>query len=269
MVKVKILTNEIKETILKFLYEEEEINLFIIHFIENDNIGDLYVDNEDNIGAVLHIKDDGNSLFTNFYYDNKKNFETIIKEIEKLKSDRMLLAAKEEDVAAVLKELNIGRNIDKNFYYIFDDEKKLDLQTKEYSFKRATFKDRSFIKETYIDFFGATSEEDINSLTNDEKIKYDLKNGVYLLWKEDTPVGLAKFSEFSRNFGEITTVYIKNEYRGRGLGKILMSKMVERLIEIKKIPITQVNVKNLSAKHIYESIGFKKYCNYAFEFLND
>ncbi|HAG42733.1 MAG TPA: hypothetical protein DCL31_04330, partial [Clostridium sp.] len=76
--------DEIKGAILKFLYKEEAINLFIIHFIENGNIGDLYIDKEDNIGAVLHIKDDGNSLFTSFYYDNKKNFETIIKEIEKL-----------------------------------------------------------------------------------------------------------------------------------------------------------------------------------------
>lgn len=269
MVKIDKLTDEIKGAILKFLYKEEAINLFIIHFIENDNIGDLYIDKEDNIGAILHIKDDGNSLFTNFYYDNKKNFETIIKEIERLKSPRMLLAAKEEDVAVALKKLNITRNIDKNFYYVFDDKKKLDLQTEEYSFKEATFKDKEFIKETYIDFFGAVSEEDIESLTNDEKIKYDLENGVYLLYSNYTPIGLAKFSEFSRHFGEITTVYIKSEYRGRGLGKILMSKMVEILIEMEKTPITQVNIKNLSAKAVYEGIGFKKYCDYAFEFLDN
>lgn len=269
MVKIEKLTDEIKELILKFLYEEEAINLFIIHFIENGNIGDLYIDKEDNIGAVLHIKDDGNSLFTNFYYDNKKNFETIIKEIERLKSPRMLLAAKEEDVAVALKELNITRNIDENFYYIFDNEKKLNLHIEEFNFKKATFKDKDFIKEAYIDFFGATSEEEIESLTNDEKIKYDLKNGIYLLWREDTPVGLAKFSEFSRHFGEITTVYIKSEYRGRGLGKILMSKMVKTLMEAGKTPITQVNVRNLNAKAIYEGIGFKKYCDYAFEFLDN
>lgn len=36
-----------------------------------------------------------------------------------------------------------------------------------------------------------------------------------------------------------------------------------------KIPLTQVDIKNLSAKAIYEGIGFKKYCDYAFEFLNN
>lgn len=269
MVKIEKLTDEIKDAILKFLYKEEAINLFIIHFIENGNIGDLYIDKEDNIGAVLHIRDDGNSLFTSFYYDNKKNFETIIKEIERLKSPRMLLAAKEEDVATALKKLNITRNIDKNFYYIFDNEKKSDLHIEEVNFKKAAFKDKDFIKEAYIDFFGATSEEAIKSLTNDDKIKYDLKNGVYLLYDGYTPIGLAKFSEFSKHFGEITTVYVKSEYRGRGLGKVLMSKMMKILIEMGKTPITQVNIKNLSAKAIYESIGFKKYCDYAFEFLSD
>ncbi|WP_454053246.1 GNAT family N-acetyltransferase [Clostridium sp. Marseille-Q7071] len=269
MVKVEILTDEIKKLILKFLYEEEEINLFIIHCIESNNIGDLYIDSEKSIGAILHIKDDGNSLFTNFYYNNKKSFEIIIKEIKRINNPRMLLASREEDVREILKRLNISRNIDKNFYYIFDNDKKTNLHIGEFNFRKATFKDKDFIKEAYIDFFEATSEDDIKSLTNDKKIKYDLKNGIYLLWREDTPVGLAKFSEFSKHFGEITTVYIKSEYRGRGLGKILMSKMVEKLIEMGKTPITQVNIRNLSAKAIYEGIGFKKYCDYAFEFLNN
>ncbi|WP_461613709.1 GNAT family N-acetyltransferase [Clostridium sp. Marseille-QA1073] len=269
MVKVEILTDKIKGLILKFLYKEEEINLFIIHCIESNNIGDLYIDSEESIGAILHIKDDGNSLFTNFYYNNKKGFEIIVKEIKRINNPRMLLAAKEDDVREILKRLNISKNIDKNFYYIFDNEKKLNLHIGEFNFKKATFKDKNFIKESYIDFFGATSEEDIKSLTNDEKIKYDLENGVYLLYSNYTPIGLAKFSEFSKHFGEITTVYIRKEYRGKGLGKILMSKMVEILIEMGKTPITQANMKNLSAKAIYEGIGFKKYCDYAFEFLNN
>jgi predicted GNAT family acetyltransferase len=38
-----------------------------------------------------------------------------------------------------------------------------------------------------------------------------------------------------------------------------MSKMVEKSIEMGKTPITQVNIKKLSAKAIYEGMGFKKY----------
>lgn len=272
--KINKLTEEIKIKVLSFLYEDELFNVFMIHFIENqpENIGELYVTEENNeIIELLHLKFDGNSYFTNFYSRSDEGLKNISKQIEDLDYKRVLLAGKKKDVEKIISILGKKQEVTSNIYYKFDSilfkNKNIELPS---NFRKAfdNRKDLRKIKEFLVDFFEANTEEEIRNITNEEKILEELKTGIYFIEQEDEVIGMARYSSNTKQYIDITTVYIDSKYRNHGFGKELMKCMINTALLNNKIPVTQTSLLNKAAMKTYESLGFVKQDDYAFEFIS-
>ena len=83
------------------------------------------------------------------------------------------------------------------------------------------------------------------------------------LFKENNLIGIASVSLKQKIFNHlgVTGVSIKKDFRGKGLGKMLMKKALEEassLVGIKKI-ILGVFANNKVAINLYKKLGFKEY----------
>jgi predicted GNAT family acetyltransferase len=123
------------------------------------------------------------------------------------------------------------------------------------------------VKQFTADFFETETEEEVKAVTNTEKILAKIKTGVYLLEYKSNPIGMARFIGKTNNFAEITSVYIDEAYRNKGLGKELIGHMIEIAIKEQKTPVLATSLSNIAAMKTYESMGFERLGEYAFEFL--
>ncbi len=273
MNKLVNITDKVVQRLLNFLYSDEIMNVFLIHYLENqrDSIGEVYIEtNENEITEVVHLKYDGNSYFTSFYATSLDGLNKIAKLIRKLNYSDILLAGKAEEVKHIMNSLKLDKELDLNIYYQFNSDRSDSLNIeKANKLRRATRDNRDIekIKKYLIGFFGAGTKEEIQRITSDEKIDEEMENGIYLLEEEGKIKGMARFFGESRKYIDITTVYIDEEYRGKGYGKKIMQLMVKQALEKNKIPITQTALSNEVAKHIYEKMGFDKVCDYTFQFI--
>lgn len=273
MNKLVNITDKVVQRLLNFLYSDEIMNVFLIHYLENqrDSVGEVYIGTDENeITEVVHIKYDGNSYFTSFYATSLDGLNKIAKLIRKLNYSDILLAGKAEEVKHIMNSLKLDKELDLNTYYQFNSDRSDSLNIeKAIKLRRATRDNRDIekIKKYLIGFFGAGTKEEIQRITSDEKIDEEMENGIYLLEEEGKIKGMARFFGESRKYIDITTVYIDEEYRGKGYGKKIMQLMVKQALEKNKIPITQTALSNEVAKHIYEKMGFDKVCDYTFQFI--
>lgn len=271
---IKLINDELKMKILNFLYEDELFNVYLINVIEKqiDNIGEIYIEESyGDIGSILHIKFDGNSYFTSFFTKNEAGYKEIAKQLEIFKYKRILLAGKRKEVSKILSYLSKDVISSSDIYYKFNASKYLkQTSIPEIKFRQATYEqeDISKISEFMIDFFGATNEEEVADIANRRKLFEDIRLGVYFIEYNGQPIGMARYSGESKNFIDITTVYIQPNYRGRGFGKKLMLYIIDNIITSNKIPVTQTSSINIVARNTYESLGFIKEDDYLFEFIS-
>lgn len=273
MKKISIITDDLKKKILKFLYCDEIYNAILIELIQNntDNLCELYVnETEEAITDILHIKNDGNSDFTNFSYTSIYGLKNIACKIKELNYKEILLAGKLEDVNSLLKLLGCKKSIIPNILYKLDIEKYKNTHIKLQSKIRLAnlgSEDLEIVKQFTARFFEAETEDEVKAVTNTEKILAKVKTGVYLLEYKDNSIGMARFIGKTNNFVEITSVYIDETYRNKGFGKELIGHLIEISIEEQKTPVLITSVLNIAAKKTYESMGFERQEEYAFEFL--
>lgn len=273
MKKKDIITSDLKREILELLYRDEMYNAILIELIQNntDNLGEIYINETKNgITEVLHIKNDGNSNFTNFAYTSADGLKNIAFKIRELNSKKTLLAGKFEDVKSLFRILDCNKTITSNIFYKLNIEKYKDIHRKYKSKIRLTSlnnEDIDKVKEFTVNFLEAKTEEEIIEVTNDEKILAKIKKGVYLLDYENNPIGMARFVGKTDNFSEITSVYIDEEYRSRGFGKELIGHMIDIAIEEQRTPVLATSITNIPARKVYESMGFERQGEYAYEFL--
>lgn len=274
MKHISMINDEFKTKILNFLYEDELFNVFLIHFIENriEDIGELYIEESNcNINSILHMKFDGNSYFTNFFSKCEGSYREIAKQLETLNYKRVLLAGKRKDVSKILSY--VGKDVTSvtDIYYKFDVSKDYkQTVTPDIKFRLATCgqDDLSKISDFMIGFFEPTNVKEIADITDKMKLLEDIKIGVYFIEYKGQPIGMARYSGKTKNYIDITTVYIDPNYRGKGFGKKLMAYMIENIISDNKIPVTQTSSLNLIARKTYESLGFTKQDDYSFEFIS-
>ena len=270
---ITLINDEFKKKILNFLYEDELFNVFLINFIENqiEDIGQLYIEESNgDIDTILHIKFDGNSYFTSFFAKNEIGYNEIAKQLKILNYKRILLAGKKQEVSKILSHIGKDVKSDLNIYYRFDITKHF-KQTihPDIKFRQATCtqNDISKIGEFMIGFFEPTNGQEIADITDKRKLLEDIKMGVYFIEYKGKPIGMSRYSGETKNYIDITTVYIDPNYRGKGFGKKLMLSMIENIITANKIPVTQTSSINLIARKTYESLGFIKQDDYLFEFI--
>lgn len=266
MIKIENTNEKSIDKILKFLYKDEVMNVLTIHYFENmrSELGDIFIHEvNDEIKALLHIKDDGNSHFTTFYVESEIHLEVIANTISSLNYEDLLLAGNNEEVNLILKILEKDIRLDLFTYYIYDKEYKMSNYDETFSFKKATTSDFELVKTYVVNFFEAENEEAkerISSKINLEKIR--------LLYKADIPVGFASFFGYSKNFIDISSVYISKEHRTFGYSNILMRFMIDEAMKIEKTPLLQADKNNIVANKLYSSIGYKKISDYTFCFVN-
>lgn len=271
---IKVINDEFKRKILNFLYKDELFNIFIINFIENqfEDMGELYIEESDgDIDNILHMKFDGNSYFTSFFAKNEKGYNEIAKQLEILNYERVLLAGKSKDVSKILSY--VGKDVTSalDIYYRFDIRKYLKQAViPGIKFRQATCSqyDMNKISEFMIGFFEPKNEQEIADITDKRKLLEDIKVGVYFIEYKGEPIGMSRYSGETKNYIDITTVYINPNYRGKGFGKKLMEYTIENIITANKIPVTQTSSLNLIARKTYESLGFIKQDDYLFEFIS-
>ena len=105
MEKIDIITEKLKKEILELLYHDEMYNAILIELIQNNtnSLGKLYINKtEKEITEILHIKNDGNSNFTNFVYTSADGLKDIAFKIKELNYGKTLLAGKLEDVNSLI-----------------------------------------------------------------------------------------------------------------------------------------------------------------------
>lgn len=281
--KLDIITNIYLNKILELLYEDELINVFLIDSFENkvSDLGDIYISEKNNsIEAIMHMKFDGNSHFTSFYSKSNSGLNDISKALKNIDKKKILLAGKTTDVEYILSNLNLNKSVSNDIYYVLDSNmhtnkdylNKLNpleaFNVNKITFSNITPSILKDIKSFNIDFFNATSKEDILALSNDLLINKYIKNGLYLFSNSTSNIGMLRFAGASKKYIDITGLYIKQDFRGKNLSTIFMNLIIKEILNLGKIPILQTNYKNEVAIHLYENLGFIKFCNYSFEFVS-
>jgi len=274
MRKISFLSSDFKEKVLNFLYTDEMYNAILIELIENspENLGHLYINEaKEEITAILHIKNDGNSDLTNFFYIKEEGLESIAAQVKSLGFNKILLAGRLDKLAPLLNGLGYEKQVEPSIFYKLNSKKykniTKDLKS-EIRLATQTEEEVKKVKQFTAAFFQAETEEEINSVTNSEKILAKMKAGVYLLEYENETIGMARFIGKTKNFAEVTSVYIDEAYRNKGLGKELISHMINIALKEEKTPVLEASSSNIAAINTYEAMGFEKEGEYAFEFLN-
>lgn len=274
MKKISFLTEDLKKKILSSLYNDEIYNVVLIELIQNntDMLGELYVNKfKEEITDILHIKNDGNSNFTNFLYTSDNGLKDIGNIIKELNYKKVLLAGKLEAVNDLLKVLEYKKSIIPNIFYKLNIEKyrKIEMQNQgKIRLANLSSEDLQTVKCFTVRFLEAKTEEEIKSVTNTEKILAKIKLGIYLLDYKGKTIGMARFIGKTNNFVEITSIYIDKPYRKMGLGKELIRHIIEIAISDQKTPILVTSIRNNVAIKTYESMGFERQEKYAYEFLD-
>lgn len=87
-----------------------------------------------------------------------------------------------------------------------------------------------------------------------------LKHHFLILYKENTPIGFASYSYIDApGIYKLHKIYLHQDYRGKGIGKLLISKVIDRVTAAQgTILELDVNREN-TAKLFYEKQGFSVY----------
>lgn len=123
------------------------------------------------------------------------------------------------------------------------------------------------------DFIGLCHDLDdfLNELVGGEKNraeyipynKLDDIHDVIVAYDEDIPVGSAGFKKYDDECAEVKRVFIKREYRGKGISKKLMELLEERARNKGyKYLILESGESLVAAMSLYRKIGYKVIPNY-------
>ena len=128
------------------------------------------------------------------------------------------------------------------------------------------------LKEGYgVDFFtiaGRTVEEIVDA-NMDKYTSLKPPNGILIILEVDGAVaGMVALMKLSESRGYVNLMYNRTEYRGKGLGKQLLQRLLEegRKIGVRCFQL-RTPVFSHAAHHIYKSAGFKELMEYSESFM--
>ena len=102
-----------------------------------------------------------------------------------------------------------------------------------------------------------------------QRNQYDLYNRLddihdaVLIYVDDIPVACGSFKRYNNRTAEIKRVFVRKEYRGRGLSKILMAELEKKALDkgYDKL-ILETGRMLIAPMGLYKSAGFKIIENY-------
>ncbi|WP_445634387.1 N-acetyltransferase domain-containing protein [Nostoc sp. DSM 114161] len=117
------------------------------------------------------------------------------------------------------------------------------------------------------DSFGSTyHEEAIKTIEQfRDRIPVDSNNFILGCFEDKELIGIVGFQQESRiklrHKAYITSMYVQQEYRRRGIGKLLLNELIERAKAIDEVEILLIDIvkNNFLAKQLYLSLGFQIY----------
>jgi predicted GNAT family N-acyltransferase len=101
-------------------------------------------------------------------------------------------------------------------------------------------------KKVFIESQGISEEEEVDGRDNESNHFLSLLNNL--------PVGTARV-RFIQRKAKVERVAVLNEYQGRGLGKILMQYIIDKIKKSKKADIIFLSSQK-TAVRFYQSLGF-------------
>jgi GNAT superfamily N-acetyltransferase len=111
---------------------------------------------------------------------------------------------------------------------------------------------------------GKTISEYVESFLDDFVKIHPPEGIIYVLEVEDKIVGMGAVKKLEKGVGEIKRMYIRPEYRGRGFGKELLKKLIDKAKEFGFSTVRLESAKFMpTAHHIYRSVGFKERDSYS------
>lgn len=85
------------------------------------------------------------------------------------------------------------------------------------------------------------------------------KGRLLLAFVEDSPVGVACLKELTRNTGEVKRMYVRPVFRGRGVGRALLQKLIDEAIGIGYTCLRLDSARFMTeAHHLYRAMGFSE-----------
>ncbi|MBN3896753.1 MAG: GNAT family N-acetyltransferase [Nostoc sp. NOS(2021)] len=117
------------------------------------------------------------------------------------------------------------------------------------------------------DSFGTTyHEEGIKTIEQfRDRIPVDNNNFILGCSEDKELIGIVAFQQESRiklrHKAYISSMYVQQEYRGKGIGKLLLNELIERAKAINEVEILLLDIvkSNFLAKQLYLSLGFQIY----------
>lgn len=116
------------------------------------------------------------------------------------------------------------------------------------------------------DSFGTTYHEEAIKTIEQFRDRIPVNNNFILgCFENKELIGIVAFHQESRiklrHKAYISSMYVQQEYRGKGIGKLLLNKLIEKAKVIKQLEILLLDVvqSNFLAKNLYLSFGFQIY----------
>ena len=97
----------------------------------------------------------------------------------------------------------------------------------------------------------------LNDVARKERIREKLDT-YRILRRDGRIVSVAKVHDWTDTDSKITTVYTRDEYRKRGLARIVVGNALNEIIDSGKTAVLTVDRKNPISYHLYTSLGFKR-----------
>jgi GNAT superfamily N-acetyltransferase len=114
-------------------------------------------------------------------------------------------------------------------------------------------------------------DDNLNELVGGEKqrteyIQYNQLNhihDVFIIYDEGLPVGCASFKYYDEGIAEVKRVFVRKDYQGRGLSKLLMAQVERKARELNyRSMILETGKPLKSAIGLYTSLGYSVIENY-------
>lgn len=120
--------------------------------------------------------------------------------------------------------------------------------------EHATEKD---VDELYEIIWNFIHDCGLNDVARKERIREKLDT-YRVLRRDGRIVSIAKVHDWTDTDSKITSVYTRDEYRNRGLARIVVGNALNEIIESGKTAVLNVDMKNPISNHLYASLGFRK-----------